>query len=212
VQSAFDVAMRSLGERERRQVWRRGDDDRVDLGELGADVLGLRPVVRPIALVELFLMAIGCPGRVSFRRIRLGCTPQTGNSVATVIHNFRPSRPRGAGPAGGVDLPVVTPEQATAAARGGEVEIVASRWLGGAWTQDRLWERLGIGAAIRRATAGRRGGRAGGVRAGRPARPGTGQQAGGDPLGGRAGRHRPPAARHHQNPYLKSRSWDDYAK
>jgi hypothetical protein len=51
-----------------------------------------------------------------------------------------------------------------------------------------------------------------GVRAGRPARPGTGQQAGGDPLGGRAGRHRPPAARHHQNPYLKSRSWDDYAK
>jgi hypothetical protein len=65
----------SLGERERRQVWRRGDDDRVDLGELGADVLGLRPVVRPIALVELFLMAIGCPGRVSFRRIRLGSTP-----------------------------------------------------------------------------------------------------------------------------------------
>jgi hypothetical protein len=47
----------------------------------------------------------------------------------------------------------VTPEQAAAAARGGEVEIVASRWLGGAWTQDRLWERLGIGAAIRRATA-----------------------------------------------------------
>ena len=78
-----------------------GHYDRVDLGELGADVLGLRPVVRPTALVELFLMAIGS---------------------------------------------------------------------------------------------------------------GTGQQAGGDPLGGRAGRHRPPAARHHQNPYLKSRSWDDYAK
>jgi hypothetical protein len=50
----FDVALRSLSERERRQVGRRGDDDRVDLGELGADVLGLRPVVRPIALVELF--------------------------------------------------------------------------------------------------------------------------------------------------------------
>jgi hypothetical protein len=45
----------------------------------------------------------------------------------------------------------VTREQAAAAARGGEVEIVASRWLGGAWTQDRLWERLGIGAAISRA-------------------------------------------------------------
>jgi hypothetical protein len=75
VQSAFDVALRSLGERERRQVWHRAYDDRVDLGELGVDVLGLRPVVRPIALVELFLMAIGCPGRVSFRRIRLGSAP-----------------------------------------------------------------------------------------------------------------------------------------
>jgi hypothetical protein len=34
----------------------------------------------------------------------------------------------------------------------------------------------------------------------------------GDPLSRRAGRHRPPAARHHQNPYLKSRLSDDYAK
>jgi len=51
---AFEVALRSLGERERRQVWRRRDDDRVDLGELGADVLGLRPVLRPIPLIELF--------------------------------------------------------------------------------------------------------------------------------------------------------------
>ena len=49
-----------------------------------------------------------------------------------------------------------------------------------------MWERLSIGAAIRRAAAGRR--------------------------GGRAGRHRPPAARRHQNAYLKSHSWDDYAK
>lgn len=30
--------------------------------------------------------------------------------------------------------------------------------------------------------------------------------------GGRAGRHRPPAARRHQNAYLKSHAWDDYAK
>jgi len=37
-------------------------------------------------------------------------------------------------------------------------------------------------------------------------RPGLGRQ------GGRAGRHRPPAARRHQNAYLKSHSWDDYAK
>ena len=36
------------------------------------------------------------------------------------------------------------------------MEILDSRRLGGAWTLDRLWERLGIGAAIRRAAAGRR--------------------------------------------------------
>jgi len=33
---------------------------------------------------------------------------------------------------------------------------VDSRRLGGAWTLDRVWERLGIGAAIRRVAAGRR--------------------------------------------------------
>ena len=30
------------------------------------------------------------------------------------------------------------------------------RPLGGAWTSGRLWERLGIGAAVRRVAAGRR--------------------------------------------------------
>ena len=50
----------------------------------------------------------------------------------------------------------LTPEQAAAAAGGGEVEVLDSRRLGGAWTLDRLWERLGIGAAIRRVAAGRR--------------------------------------------------------
>jgi hypothetical protein len=53
----------------------------------------------------------------------------------------------------------LTPEQAgaaTTAAAGGEAEVLDSRRLGGAWTLDRLWERLGIGAAIRWATAGRR--------------------------------------------------------
>src|SRR5256884_298815 len=48
------------------------------------------------------------------------------------------------------------PVQAVAAAAGAEVEIVDSRRLGGAWTLDRIWERLGIGAAIRRAAEGRR--------------------------------------------------------
>jgi hypothetical protein len=36
------------------------------------------------------------------------------------------------------------------------VEIVDSRRLGGAWTLDQLWSRLGIGAAIRRVAEGRR--------------------------------------------------------
>jgi hypothetical protein len=85
--------------------------------------------------------------------------PDTGSSVAKVIHNF--------GRAEQVDRDglarlvssisrFLTPEQATAAARGAEVEIVDSRPLGGAWTLDRLWERLGIGAAIRRVATGRR--------------------------------------------------------
>ncbi len=85
--------------------------------------------------------------------------PQTGNSVAKVIHNF--------GRADQVDRDglarlvasisrFLTPEQAAAAAGGGEVEVLDSRRLGGAWTLDRLWARLGSGAAIRAAAAGRR--------------------------------------------------------
>ena len=85
--------------------------------------------------------------------------PDTGSSVAKVIHNF--------GRAEAVDRDALarlvlsisrflTPEQATAAAAGAEVDIVDSRPMGGAWTLDRLWERLGIGAAIRRVATGRR--------------------------------------------------------
>jgi hypothetical protein len=36
------------------------------------------------------------------------------------------------------------------------VQVLDSRRLGAAWTLDRIWERLGIGAAIRRVAAGRR--------------------------------------------------------
>jgi Transposase DDE domain len=85
--------------------------------------------------------------------------PQTGNSTAKVIHNF--------GRADQVDRNglarlvasisrFLTPEQAAAAAGGGAVEVLDSRRLGGTWTLDRLWERLGIGAAIRQVAAGRR--------------------------------------------------------
>ena len=48
------------------------------------------------------------------------------------------------------------PASAVAAASGAEVEVVDSRHLGGAWTLDRIWERLGIGAALRAAAGGRR--------------------------------------------------------
>lgn len=85
--------------------------------------------------------------------------PDSGNPVAKVIHNF--------GRAEKVDRDALarlvasisrflTPEQAGAAAAAGEVEVLDSRRLGGAWTLDRVWERLGIGAAIRRVAAGRR--------------------------------------------------------
>ncbi len=85
--------------------------------------------------------------------------PRTGSPVAKVVHNF--------GRADKVDRDALArlvssisrflePDQAVAAAAGAEVEIVDSRRLGGAWTLDRIWERLGIGAAIRAAAEGRR--------------------------------------------------------
>ena len=89
--------------------------------------------------------------------------PVTGAPTAKVIHNF--------GRADQVDRDalarlvssisrVLGPEQqvvASAQAAGaGEVEVVESRRMGGAWTLDRVWERLGIGTAVRRAAKGRK--------------------------------------------------------
>ncbi|HYB38996.1 MAG TPA: hypothetical protein VEF72_26885 [Mycobacterium sp.] len=48
------------------------------------------------------------------------------------------------------------PQQAIAAAHAGEIEVLDSRRFGGAWVLDRLWERLGVGAALHRVAAGRR--------------------------------------------------------
>jgi len=85
--------------------------------------------------------------------------PETGNPVAKVIHNFgraeRVDREALARLVSSISR-FLTPEQATVAAQGAEVEIIDFRPLGGAWTLDRLWERLGIGAAVRRVAAGRR--------------------------------------------------------
>ncbi len=85
--------------------------------------------------------------------------PDTGVPVAKVIHSF--------GRAEQVDRAALarlvssisrflTPEEAVAAASGMDVEVLESRRLGGTWTLDRVWERLGIGAAIRKAADGRR--------------------------------------------------------
>lgn len=90
--------------------------------------------------------------------------PVSGNPVAKVIHSF--------GRADQVDRAALarlvasisrflTAEQAVTAAAGagelgGGVEVLDSRRMGAAWTLDRLWERLGIGSAIRRVAVGRR--------------------------------------------------------
>jgi len=86
--------------------------------------------------------------------------PVTGVSTAKVVYNF--------GRAEKVDKDAlarlvssisrfVGPDAGGGVAAGsGEVDVLDSRRLGGAWTLDRVWERLGIGAAIRRAAAGRR--------------------------------------------------------
>ncbi len=85
--------------------------------------------------------------------------PETGSPVAKVIHNFgraeRVDRDALARLVSSISR-LLTPEQAATAARGAEVEIVDSRRLGGAWTLNRVWERLGIAAAVRRVAAGRR--------------------------------------------------------
>ena len=84
--------------------------------------------------------------------------PTSGQPVAKVIHSF--------GRAELVDRAALarlvssisrflTPGEAAAAVAGSDVELVDSRRLGGAWVLDRVWERLGIGAAIVRSAAGR---------------------------------------------------------
>ncbi len=85
--------------------------------------------------------------------------PETGNPVAKVIHSFgRAEQVDRAALARLVSsiLRFLTPEEAAAAAHGADVEIVDSRPMGGAWTLDQVWQRLGIGAAIRKAASGRR--------------------------------------------------------
>lgn len=85
--------------------------------------------------------------------------PVSGVPSAKVIHSF--------GRADAVDRDALArlvasisrfldPEQAITAARAGEIDVLDSRRLGGAWVLDRLWERLGVGAALHRVAAARR--------------------------------------------------------
>ena len=85
--------------------------------------------------------------------------PVTGVPSAKVIHSF--------GRADTVDRDAlarlvasisrfVDPGQAIAAAHTGQIEVLDSRRFGGAWVLDQLWDRLGVGAALRRVAAGRR--------------------------------------------------------
>jgi hypothetical protein len=85
--------------------------------------------------------------------------PETGAPTAKVIHSF--GRAETVDRAGLARLVAsisrfLDPQQAVTAAAGVEVEVLDSRRLGGTWVLDRVWERLGIGAAVRRCAAGRK--------------------------------------------------------
>ncbi len=85
--------------------------------------------------------------------------PDTGVSTAKVIHNFGRAETVDRAALGRLVSSIsrfLDPADAVAAASGADVEVLDSRRLGGAWTLDRLWERLGIGAALRTAATGRR--------------------------------------------------------
>jgi len=116
-------------------------------------------------------LAVGVYLRETRRRNRDGSTvsylqlahnerhPETGAPTAKVIHSF--GRAESVDRAGLARLVssisrFLDPAQAVAAAAGAEVEVLDARRLGGAWVLDRVWERLGIGAAVCRAAAGRK--------------------------------------------------------
>ncbi|HXZ77372.1 MAG TPA: IS1634 family transposase [Streptosporangiaceae bacterium] len=85
--------------------------------------------------------------------------PVTGVPSAKVVHNF--GRAETVDRSGLARLVAsisrfLDPDTAIAAARTGEIEVLDSRRLGGAWVLDRLWDRLGMGAALRGVADGRR--------------------------------------------------------
>lgn len=86
--------------------------------------------------------------------------PKTGASTAKVVHNFGRAEQVDREALGRLVSSVsrylpAEQQAALVSEAAGEVEVVESRRMGGAWTLDRVWEQLGIGAAIRKAAAGR---------------------------------------------------------
>src|SRR5665648_516607 len=89
--------------------------------------------------------------------------PVTGAPTAKVIHNFgradQVDRDALARLVSSISRVLGPEQQATLAAQAsgaGEVEVLESRRMSGAWTLDRVWERLGIGTAVRTAAKGRK--------------------------------------------------------
>jgi Transposase DDE domain len=89
--------------------------------------------------------------------------PVTGVSTAKVIHSFgrsdqvdRAALARLVASISRFLEPAQTASSPGETVQVGEVEIADSRRLGGAWTLDQLWSRLGVGAAIRRVAQTRR--------------------------------------------------------
>src|SRR5450631_3973390 len=139
---------------------------------VGTRLVACRPMPRRVGC-----LAVGVYLRETRRRNRDGSTvsylqlahnerhPATGAPTAKVIHNF--GRAETVDRAGLSRLVTsisrfLDPAEAVAATTageaglGGQIEVLDSRRLGGAWVLDRLWERLGIGAAVRRAAATRK--------------------------------------------------------
>jgi len=86
--------------------------------------------------------------------------PTTGSPVAKVVHNFgradKVDRDALARLVRSISRVLDVGDGGAAVAEGSDVEVVDSRRLGGTYVLDRMWERLGIGQALRSTAEGRR--------------------------------------------------------
>jgi hypothetical protein len=87
-----------------------------------------------------------------FLRTQIGERKATASGSNAALRRWLRGRLAGKALVRGRDTACGT-HRAAAAAGGGDVEVLDSRRLAGALTLDRMWERLGTGAASRRAAA-----------------------------------------------------------